>query len=221
MRNLTLILYLFAGIIFGYGNITENELLSRIGIFSIIPCILSYYLLENKKINLIYLVALISAYVGDITFGKKDINIDLISLAGFIIFNLLLVIIVSEKMQQIRLRKTLIITHLLAIALLSISYRIVETVDETFIAISIYFFSLSLLCSLCILYYTKAKSKSSLYFLIGVLSFIIASISKQFEYTKNTTYLIIIINAVAYLSTQYFYCKAILENSSEHINQKI
>lgn len=218
MSNLILILYLFAGIVFGYGNITENELLSKIGIFSIIPCILSYYLLENKKTNIIYVIALIAAYVGDITFGKKDINIDLISLAGFIIFNLLLVIIVSEKMQQIKLRKVLIIAHLLAIVLLSISYRIVETVDETFIAISIYFFSLSLLCSLCILYYTKAKSKGSLYFLVGVLSFIIASISKQFEYTKSTTYLIIIINVVAYLSTQYFYCKAILESTNEATN---
>lgn len=220
MSNLILILYLIARFVFGYGNITENELLTRIGIFSIVPCILCYYFLENKKTNLTYVVALMAVYIGDITFNKTDLKVDLISVSGFIFFNLIMIVIVFERIKYLKLRKVLLTTHLLVITLISITYFITQIFDTKLIIISIYLFSLSLLCSLCISYYVKSKSKDSLYFLIGVLSYIIASISKQYEYIEKTTALIVVINVCSYLSAQYFYCKAILENDIEHINQK-
>lgn len=213
MKNILLVLYVLSGVLFCYGNITDNIFLITIGIFSIVPCIAIYYLLTAKKKNFIYLIALIAAYIGDVTFfNKQNISIDLVSLGGFIIFNLLIMIIVSEKMKLVKFRKILFITPILVSIFLAITYYVFKTVDQIFFAIGIYFLSLSLLTSFCIVYYRKTKSKNSLFFLVGVTSYIVASISKEFQYINSATNLLFLINTLAYLSTQYFYCKAMLKS---------
>lgn len=220
MKNVFLILFYVFGIVYCYGNITNNNILSTIGIHCIVPSIAIYYLFNAKNKNLIYLVALVASYIGDITFYKNDINIDLISLGGFIIFNLLILIIVFEKMRLVKFGKIFIITPILMILFMITTYIVFDTIDYRFLAIGVYFFSLSLLTSFCVQYYRSTKSDISLYFLIGVIAYIIASLTKEFEYINANNTIMLIINASAYLAAHYFYCNAILRCSNEKIETK-
>lgn len=214
MKKIALILFVVFGVLLCYGDITGNYLLRRIGIFAIIPCIASYYLFSAQKKNHVFIVALVASYIGDITFNKQGLTIDLISLGGFIFFNLLMLIIVFEKMRYVKFRRIIIFTIFIVTILLSLSYIIIEIIDQRFIAIAIYCLSISLLCAFCIVYYLKSKSKAAIYFLIGVISYIGASITKEFEYIESTSTALIILNVSSYLSTLYFYCKALLEDNN-------
>lgn len=221
MRNIFLIFFYLFGILYCYGKITNNNLAITTGIYGIVPSIILHYLFNSQNKNLIYLVALVSSYIGDITFYKNDINIDLISLGGFITFNLLILVIVYEKMKLVKFRKVFIISPILILIFMVTTYAIFDTIDHKFLAISIYFISLSLLVSFCIQYYINTKSKISLYFLIGAISYIIASISKEFEYVDSNNTLIIIINIAAYLATHHFYYSAILKCDNKLLDEKL
>lgn len=221
MKKLALILFIVFGILLCYGDITGNYLLRRIGIYSIIPCITTYYLFTTKKKNTLFLVALVASYIGDITFNKEGLTIDLISLGGFIIFNLLMLIIVFERMRYVKFRNVLVYTAIIGTILTYLSYSIIDIIDKTFIIIGIYCLSISLLSAFCVVYYLKGKSKEAMYFLIGVVSYIIASITKEFEYIESTSTALIILNVSSYLSTLYFYCKALLEDDNIEPKKKL
>lgn len=211
MKSIFLILFYFACIIYCYGNLTNQNIIAATGLYSIVPCIFTHYIINNvNKINFFYLVALISSYIGIIIFYNNNIRITPPSLAGFSLFNLMMVIIVFEKMKSVNLKKVISITLILTITFTFITYKIFKFFDIKFFAITIYFISLSLMIAFSYFFWSENKSKIvSIYFLIGALSYILASISVEFLYLDKLIVLMTILNTLSYGITHYCYYKAV------------
>lgn len=221
MRNIFLILSVIAVLCYSYGKVTSDQIFSSIGIYSLVPLLLTHYLINKKeRTNLTYITATLAAYIGDLYFFNVDVSINVLSMGGFIIFNLLMTLVVFEKMNIIEFRKTLLTSLLLTAIFMLITYFVFIEFDKTIIIILIYFLSLSFLISLCALNYKTTKTKASLFFLLGVCSYIIASISTEFIYLKKTNILILLINPITYYLTNYFYAVAMIERSEKDKNQQ-
>lgn len=216
MNNIFLILFYVAGFIYCYGNLTNNELITSIGLYSIIPSIGVHYIINNKKsINFLYIIALLASYTGVIFYYINDIRVNVFALAGFSLFNLSIMLIVFEKMNVINFRKVIPLALVLIIFFLLITYKIFGFFDFRFFAVGIYFTSLSLLISFCLVFTLDSKTKVSYYFLVGVLSYIITSVSTEFLYLNKLPILMTILNTVSYVLTHYTYYKAITQEEQK------
>lgn len=210
MKNIFLILFVFACLLFCIGNLIDNEIITSIGIFSTIPLLLIQYIVKNRgNFNIIYITALISSYVGVVLYYLNDVRVNVFSLAGFSLFNLLIMVIVFEKMGVVNFKKIIPIAFILTLTFLLISYKIFGFYDIRFFAVGIYFTSLSLLIAFCSVFATEKKSKVSLYFLFGVICYIVTSVSTEMLYLNKLTVLMTITNASSYALTHLFYYKAI------------
>lgn len=215
MKNILLILFYVAGILYCFGNLTDNSLISSLGLYSIIPCIFLHYIINNiRKINFIYVIALVSSYLGIILFYTNNIRINAPALAGFSLFNLMMVLIVFEKMKSVNFNKILPIAIVLIATFTFLTYEIFNFFDIKFFAVAIYFTSLSLMIAFSYTFWSESKSKASILFLIGVLSYIVTSVSTEFLYLNKLTILMTILNTLSYSISHYCYYKAVtLENN--------
>lgn len=215
MKNLLLILFYTAGIIYCFGNLTENNLITSIGLYSIIPCIFFHYIINNiSKVNFIYVIALVSSYLGIILFYTNNIRVNAPALAGFSLFNLMMVIIVFEKMKSVNFKKILPIAIVLILTFTFLTYEIFNFFNFKFFAVAIYFTSLSLMIAFSYTFWSENKSKASIFFLLGVFSYIVTSVSTEFLYLNKLTILMTILNTLSYSITHYCYYKAVtLENN--------
>lgn len=205
-----LILFVFACLLFCIGDLIHNETISSIGLFSTIPLLIAQYIVNNRgNINIIYIIALVSSYVGVILYYLNDVRVNVFSLAGFSLFNLLIMIIVFEKMGVVNFKKIIPIALVLTLIFVLISYKIFGFYDIRFFAVGIYFNSLSLLIAFCSVFALEKKSKVSYYFLFGVICYITTSISTEILYLNKLTLLMTIINASSYALTHLFYYKAV------------
>lgn len=215
MKNIFIIISILAGILYCYGSIVDNNLISNIGLYVIVPSLLVHYLInKSNKLNILYIVAMLICYAADLKINLygDDISINALSVGGFIIFNLLIAIIIFEKMNVLNFRKIILISIIITGIFMAITYFILEGFDDTVFIITTYFLSLSLLVTLCTLFYNNNKTKESLFFLLGAICYVIASIFAEFMLAKNTSAIVIIGNISAYYLNNYFYTRAMLSS---------
>lgn len=211
MKNLFLIISIIASFLYCYGYIIDNELLSRIGYFTIAPALIIHYLINRKnKLNIIYIVAILFSYAADLNFYNDDINANVLSVGGFIVFNFLMTIIVFEKMNVLNFRRTILASILITSLFMGVSYLILGKFDETIFVILIYSLSLSLLVTMCFIFYKNKKTKESLFFLLGAISYVIASVFAELLYVERISLAVIAGNIFTYLLNNYFYTRAML-----------
>lgn len=211
MKNIFFILFIIAGGIYAYGSIENIEILKTIGVFSMSPCLLIYYLFNAKKISLRYTLAIVVVFFADISFQIEPNNIlrEALTIGFYIIINALISFIIIERNNFIGIKRSVLLSLLLGLIFIVLDYLVFKDSQVIILSSGVYFVSLSILCSFSISFYTKTKSKESLFFLIGTTSHIFASFAKGFEYIYNTPQSIIAF-VLFYGICNYFYANAIV-----------
>lgn len=211
MKNIFFILFCIACITYGYGSIQNYEFIRQIGLYATTPCLLIHYLINTKRIELFYLLALLFTFFGDTSFHLNPDGVarEALTIGAFIFVSSFFTLIILERKKFSEIRKTIFISLALAVLFLIINYTLFKESKQIIFATAIYFTSLSILCATSISFYVKAKTKESLYFLIGAIGIFLASIAKSYEYLEKTS-LSIILNIIFYIISNLFFLKGVL-----------
>lgn len=209
MKKILFILFIIAGITYTHGSIKNIEILKDIGVFSMAPILLLYYLFNTKKISVFYVLAVLFVFLADISFQINPNNImrEVLTIGFYIIVNAFISFIIIERNRFIGTKSSFLLSLFLGAIFIILDFFAFKNSEIIILSSGVYFVSLSILCSFSIAYYVRTKSKESLFFLIGTISHIFASFSKGFEYIYNTP-LSIISFVLFYGICNYFYANA-------------
>lgn len=215
------LLLFFAGVIlYGYADITNNVDLKYLAKFSLVPVILLSYITTSKNKNILYILALLFAFTGDLLFSVDTRTENIMAIGCFIIYNLLLTVIIFDLFGMVDLKKIIAVITITIIVICAFIYYNFNSIGADIIMIWLYFCAYSILLAFSIFYYLSFKTQASLYFLIATLLFLITNLSKTFQHFESTGNLIKVLNIISYGASYYFYCNAILKGENESENQK-
>lgn len=205
-----LILFFIAALVYGYFNIMNNQAWLYKVKFFLVPSLLVHYLLTSKKKNTAYILALIFASVGDLMLSGVALTNEIIGVGCFICFNLLMIIIVSEKIGVVKGDKFLLAFVPLLIIIISVVYFLFNNyVGKIKTVIIIYFVIMALLTSFSLYYYLCRKTGESLLFFLAVLLLFLSNITKGYESFRTAGVVLKIINITFYALAHYLFYKSI------------
>lgn len=209
MKIVIYTIYIIASIFYYYGYIEDNEVYRKVGLLSLIPCLAIYYFSNTKKVSSPYVLALIFAFIADLSFliNPEKLIREALTIGSYIVMNSLLTFIVLEKIEFKGIKKKIIISLILCIVLLVLNKLVFNQSEKIILATAVYFVSLSILCATSISLYLREKSKVSIYFLVASIAHIFASFAKGHEYIYNTP-INIIMFLLFYGVCNYFYVNA-------------
>lgn len=205
-----LLLFFVAAILYGYFNVINDSEDTQFVKWFLVPSLLVHYLLNAKKKNWVYVLALVFASCGDLALDRGEIITEVLGVGFFIGFNLLMIVIISEKIGVIKENKFLqAFVPLLLIIISIIFFLFDDYVGEIRAVIMIYFIILALLSSFSLYYHLCRKTKESLFFFLAVVLFFLNNISKGYESFRTAGVFIKIMNISLYVISHYLYLKSI------------
>lgn len=212
MKNIFFILFTIACITYGYGSIESNELLKQIGLYTTTPFLLAHYIVNTKRVELFYLLALLFTFLGDTAFHLKSGGIarEAITIGAFIFVSSFFTILILERKQFTGFKKIMFSSLVIAILFLIVNYSLFKESKQILFATAVYFISLAIMCASSIWFHKKVRTKESLYFLIGAIGLFLASIAKSYEYLEKTP-ISIIFNIICYVISNLYFVKGVLE----------
>lgn len=216
-RNIFLIIFFIISFIYGYSII--NKIDSQIYFFKpfIILSILIHYVLRASKINTVFLVGLSFAFCGDLLFNIVTPETIIIAMGCFLIFNLVLMLIATERVGVLSARKLLITTVPFLILFLLVLHFFFDNIGNMQILIITYGAIVVLLGSFSLNTYLKNRDNESLLFFIGSLFFVVASVSKglkEFSFSYSEFY-INITNIISYVLSIFFFSQSLILNKAD------
>lgn len=215
--NVFLILFFVISAIYGYGIV--NDKVSLIYLFKpfITISLIIYYLKEVKNINSIFLIALVFAFLGDLLFNIITYNTALLAMGSFLIFNLLLMVIASERVGVIKARKLFLAVIPFAVLFVVILNMFFKNAGDMTVLINIYGFIVVLMCAFSLNTFLKIRDKESLYFLLGALFFITASVSKGLKEFSGSSadFYIKLVNISGYALSLFFFCQSLILSKAQ------
>lgn len=209
MKIIIYVIYIIASALYYYGYIEDNELYKKIGLLSLIPCLAVYYFTNTKKTLIPYILALIFAFLGDVSFliNPENLTREALTIGSYIIMNALMTFIILEKIEFKGIKRNFIISTILGVVLLVFNYLVFNQSEKVILASAVYFVSLSILCATSVSFYLREKSTVSKYFLLASIAHTFASFAKGYEYLYNTS-LSILAFLLFYGVCNYFYVNA-------------
>lgn len=176
----------------------------------IVPSLLIHYLINSEKKNAYYITALFFALLGDLLFNIVTPNAFVYALGSFLIFNLFIMIIVTEQAGEIRLNLLLLNMTPFLLLFFIINYFLMENVGAMIVLLSIYGIMLVLLCTFCLYYLIRTKSKIALYFFLGSMFFVAAGLTKVLKDYFGVTAELRAMNNISYTLSLFFYYRAMV-----------
>lgn len=205
-----LLLFFIIAFVYGYFNIVSNEDGLFIAKFFLVPSLLVHYLVTSEKKNVIYILALIFASIGDLLLGNIYLTNEVIGVGCFICFNLLMIVIISERIGVIKGNKLILAFVPLLFIVLSIIYFLFDAyVGGIRTLLIIYYIIFAMLCSFSLYYYICRKTKDSLFFFLAAVLFFLSNITKGFEVFRSADVLMKISNISFYVLAHYLFYKTI------------
>lgn len=220
MKIVIYTIYVIASILYYYGYIEDNEVYRKTGLLSLIPCLAIYYFSNTKKVLGPYVLALIFAFLADISFliNPEKLTREALTIGSYIVMNSLLTFIALERIEFKGIKKNFIISLILGIVFLVLNHFVFNQSEKIILASAVYFISLSILCASSISLYLREKSKVSVYFLTASIAHIFASFAKGHEYIYNTP-INIIVFLLFYGVCNYFYVNAaVMVSENKNVN---
>lgn len=209
-ENIFLVIFFIVSLWYGFSNITGDVGSQYFLKPFMVSSILIHYLIKAKKINNFFITALFFALLGDLFFNIVTEQGFIYGLASFLVFNLFMMIIVTEKAGEIRISNLFLSMIPFLLLLFIMVYYIFPDSGELKILLTIYSTTLVFLCTFSLYYYIKTKSVVSQYFLLGCSFFVLAGIAKLVKDYIGVTISMEIMNNVCYMLSLYFYYKALI-----------
>lgn len=209
--NFFLILFLIVSLTYAYG--IANELDSIIYFYKpfIVSSITAHYVINTNQINKVFLFALVAALLGDLFFNIITEHFFILAMTSFLVFNLLLMILAAEKAGEISVRFLLISTIPFIFILAFVLRNYLNNVGNISILLTIFGSVVVLLGAFSSYAYFKKRNRTTLYFLLGSLAFVIATVSKGLkQFTFMYDYDVRLINTIAYTFSLFFFCRAMV-----------
>lgn len=209
-KNIFLLLFFVFAFGYGYSLVLGYEPYKYFLKPFIVPSLLILYLINSKEKSIFFIVALFFALLGDLLFSVATRNSFVYAMGSFLIFNLFIMMIVTEEAGEIRLNHLLLNMTPFLLLFFIIIYFLIENVGAMIILMSIYGVVLVVLCSFCLYYLIRTKSKIALYFFLGSMFFVSAGLTKVLKDYFGITAELRIMNNISYTFSLFFYYKAMI-----------
>jgi len=214
-QNILLLILIIVSSIYAYGDVNDLQTIKHISKLFITPIITVYYFVSTKRVNKVFLLALFFIYCENLFAINANEQLFILAMGCALLFILLNMIIVAEKIGRIKLFKLLKILIPIVLVLLTVLYVIFKNGSEITWLFYVLGIIIAIYSSFSVYLYTKDHSKGSSLNLIGVLSFILASIVKGTERIGGTITVFKILNVVFYVSSLFFITRAYISFDSE------
>lgn len=216
---LFLLLFFVAAVFYGFYNVNNDFDKVQLIKWFLVPSLLVHYLINSEKKNSIYITALVFCSIGDLVLNNQEKEMQIVAVGCFLIFNLLMIIIVSIRIGIVKGDKLMRFFIPLLMVFVSLTYFLfADFMKEKMPLIILYFVVLALLCSFSFYYLVNKKTKQGLLFFIAAVSFFLCNIFKGFESYKQASALMKVLNISFYSLSHYLYYKAI---TSKKVNKLI
>lgn len=210
-KHIFLLLFFVVSVMYAYG--IANELNSIIYLYKpfLVLTLTLHYVTNTPEINKTFLFALVFALLGDVFFNIITEEFFMLAMSSFMIFNLLLIIIAANKAGEISVRFLLVSTIPFVLILAYVLMNYLNNVGSISLLIAIFGFIVVLLGAFSSYAYFKKRNRSTLFFFLGSLAFVITTISKGLkQFTLMYDYDVRLMNTVCYVLSLFFFCHAMV-----------
>ena len=214
--KVTFFVFVLVSILDIVGIIFEIPILIYIFKPLIILSLLFLYVFSLPKRLKWYVIALGFSFFGDVLLMFSGELFFIFGLVSFLIAHLLFIKIVLTRIQKYALSKIIfsIIPFLIVFSLLLFILK--NSLNEMFVPVVIYGFTISTFGAVSLLDYLNGKSSKSLLMLLGAIVFIVSDSVLAINKFYNPTHLNEVIIMATYISSQYLIFRSmILETESE------
>jgi len=177
-----------------------------------------YYTVASNNNSKLFLLALFSAFSGDLLFFN---NVSFIlGLAFFLVFILLNMLILSKKIGEINIANffiSIIPFLLILVIVLGLFFTDVGLLKLLFL---IYGLTLGLYASFSLYFYLKKKSKVALINFIGILFFILATVLRGLRETEGDTVTYMFLNSIFFTIALLLITNAYIMSDNELLKDK-
>lgn len=195
-----LVIYIILGIVYFYFDIKNQKEELQYIIPSLIATLFIYYLAASQsRYNYLFIITLIFQLIADLTLsqlGQESFNI---SLSLYFTVKLLLILVVTNKIGIIQPNDIYLIFAPILITLSAVVYIIFASIGLQQLLLFMFTLVVSVLLSLSYHYYYKSKKKSALWFLLGILAYVICDIFSGLNQLVKPDFYYDVINTAAYL----------------------
>lgn len=215
-NNIFLLFFFVVSVIYGYGIANEYNTIIYFYKPFIVLSITVHYLINAKELNKRFLTALVCALLGDVLFNITTPQFFILAMSSFLAFILLLMTLAAETSGEINLKVLSLTTVPFILILTYVLYNYLNKVGSMSLLLVIFGVIVVLLSAFSTHAYYKRRDYTTLYFFLGALAFVLASISKglkQFALVSDVD--IRLMNTICYVLSLFLFTKAmaIRENS--------
>ncbi len=216
--KVTFFVFVLVSILDIVGIIFEIPILIYIFKPLIILSLLFLYVFSLPKRLKWYVIALGFSFFGDVLLMFSGELFFIFGLVSFLIAHLLFIKIVLTRIQKYPLSKVIfsIIPFLIVFSLLLLLLFILKnSLNEMFVPVVIYGFTISTFGAVSLLDYLNGKSSKSLLMLLGAIVFIVSDSVLAINKFYNPTHLNEVIIMATYISSQYLIFRSMLQQNVE------
>lgn len=214
-KYIFLLLFFLVSVMYAYG--ITNELNSIIYFYKpfIVLTLTLHYIVNTPEINKTFLFALVFALLGDVFFNIITEEFFMLAMSSFMIFNLLLMVIAANKSGEISVRFLLVSTIPFVLVLAYVLINYLNNVGSISLLIAVFGITVVLLGAFSSYAYFKKRNRSTLFFFLGSLAFVITTISKGLkQFTLMYDYDVRLMNTICYVLSLFFFCHAMVIKES-------
>ncbi len=215
-KALLLISFLIVSALYTYAHMYDVIWLKYWTKPFLMPFLTLFYITIAKKIDTKFIIALCFAFLGDLLFLSQKESFFILGMSCFLIFILLNMIIISNRIGEIKLATfylTILPFILICIAIISVYFGDVGLMKLLFI---IYAGVIGLYGAFSLYWYVKERDKWALLNLIGVLFFFIAAIGKGLKMVEGPKEIYIIVNMTFYIASMLLICTSYANHTIRH-----
>ena len=196
-----------------YGIVSGDKTYRYIFKPMITPLLLASYLVSAKRVNRIYVLALLIAFLGDIILLNSENIYFLLAVLSFFIIQLLYIIILTEDIKSYKRRDIYLAPLPFIIVLLSVIVLIYKNLGEFLVPILFYGIIISIFGTLSFYNYLRKRSLASLLLFLGAFFFIVSNamsvIERFFLFNRDLAVIIMITYVGAqFLISRYMVIKS-------------
>lgn len=171
----------------------------------IVISLLTHYVINAEKIDFIFVLALFSAYLGDLFFSIETEIPYIIAMGFFLLYTLFIMIIVSGRLALIELSKLLLSAIPFMILIFLLVYVFFNNKGSMMSLYYIHGFTSIALGAFSLYYFVKTKNIDGLLFTLGCLFFIAGGTGKGLKLFYEQTIDAKVINIGGYTLSLFFY----------------
>ncbi len=208
--NSILGLFVLMSIVYAYANITDATWLLYISKILLTPTLLIYYVLTTRKVNTLFVLALVFIFSENMFVLNKEPTFFILGMGFALLFILMQMLIVTNRIGEIDIKKFLKILIPFMFIFLGILYFIFKNGGDITWIYYVLGFIIAIYGSFSFYLYFKEKSEAALHYLIGTIFFILSAIVKGLNMIDDRNIYLKVFNIIFYVISLIFIAKAII-----------